>query len=162
VLVPYLAGERTPDLPDATGTLAGLTTTTTRADIARAAHEGVVCGLLDGLDALSAAGVDTGAGRLLLVGGGSRSDAYRRIVADLSRRPVVVPAGDEHVATGACVQAAAVLHSSDPAEIAAAWAGGQGITIEPTPIDAAAIRERYAAARRSTSVLAATDRWGNR
>lgn len=149
ILLPYLAGERTPNLPDATGALAGLSTVTTRADIARAAYEGVVCGLLDGLDALVAAGVDTQGGRLFLVGGGSRSEAYRRIVADLSGRAVVVPAGDEHVATGACMQAAAVLDSADPAEISAAWTAGQDITIEPTPVDRAGIRGRYAEARQA-------------
>ena len=78
------------------------------AHIARAAFEGVVCGLLEALDALGAAGVDA-TGQLLLVGGGARSLAYRRIVADLARRRATVPRGDELVATGACVQAAAVL-----------------------------------------------------
>ena len=52
VLLPYLDGERTPNLPDATGTLAGLRTDTEPAQLARAAYEGVVCGLLDAFDAL--------------------------------------------------------------------------------------------------------------
>lgn len=146
-LLPYLAGERTPDRPDATGVLAGLRTSTTSSDIARAAHEGVVCGLLDGLDALRSAAVDTARGRLLLVGGGSRSEAYRRIIADLSGRPVTVPAGEEQVAAGACIQAAAVLSSVDPAEVAGAWAGAPECIVEPEPVDRDMVRARYAALR---------------
>ena len=52
VLVPYLAGERTPNRPDATGTLQGIRPDVTRELLARAAFEGVVCSLLEGLDAL--------------------------------------------------------------------------------------------------------------
>ena len=56
VLVPYLAGERTPNRPDATGTLQGIRSDVSRELLARAAFEGVVCSLLEGLDALDAAG----------------------------------------------------------------------------------------------------------
>ncbi len=72
-VLPYFAGERTPNRPDATGVVAGLRTDVSREQFARAAFEGVVCGLLDGLDALTSAGVPTEDGRLLLVGGGARS-----------------------------------------------------------------------------------------
>ena len=57
VLVPYLEGERTPNRPDATGALHGLTlATSTPAHLARAAVEGLLCGLADGLDAVAAQG----------------------------------------------------------------------------------------------------------
>ena len=56
VLVPHLDGERTPNRPDATGTLTGLRTDVTPAQLARAAVEGVVCNLLAGADALGAGG----------------------------------------------------------------------------------------------------------
>ncbi len=78
VMVPYLDGERTPNLPDATGALVGLRSDTERVQLARAAFEGVVCSLLDALDALERAGVATRAGRLFLVGearGPRRTDA---------------------------------------------------------------------------------------
>ena len=85
VLLPYLDGERTPNRPDATGWLHGLRSDATREQLARAAFEGVVCSLLDGVDALAAAGVDACPTlRLQLVGGGARSAAYRQILADLS------------------------------------------------------------------------------
>ena len=51
--------------------------------------------------------------------------AYRRVLADLTGRAVVVPAADEHVAAGACVQAAAVLTGTDPAALAEAWGLGE-------------------------------------
>jgi len=148
VLVPYLDGERTPNRPDATGTLAGLRSDTTPDQVARAAVEGVVCGLLDGLDALMAAGVDVHARRLIVTGGGARSRAYPQVLADLSGRPVAVAGGAEYVARGACVQAAAVLHERSLDDIAAAWESEPMPIVEPTPgVDGDAVRERYAAAR---------------
>ncbi len=152
VLLPYLDGERTPNRPAATGLLTGLRSDVTREQLARAAMEGVVCGLLDGLDALQAAGVDTG-GRLVLVGGGSRSAAYPRVLSDLAGRAVTVAAGAEHVAAGACVQAAAVLHGRPPEEVAVAWGLGRGPVVEPGPGAAAGpeVRAAYGACRDATA-----------
>jgi xylulokinase len=151
VVVPYLSGERTPNRPDATGTVAGLRTDTERRHLARAAFEGVVCGLLEGLDALRAAGAVpaiTRDRRTMLVGGGARSLAYQRIVADLAGVDVVLPEGDEHVAAGACVQAAAVLRGTTVGEVAAKWELGAGRTIAPDPnVDRAAIRSRFSEVR---------------
>jgi xylulokinase len=147
VLVPHLDGERTPNRPEATGTLAGLRSNTDPAHLARAAFEGVVCGLLEGLDAMVTAGVDT-SGRLLLVGGGAKSTAFRRIVADLAQREVSVPRADELVATGACVQAAAVLHGRPFEEIAKMWKLGQNDCLDPdSRVDAPAVRAAYARVR---------------
>lgn len=149
VLVPYLAGERTPDRPDATGTLAGIRTDVSRPALARAAVEGVVCGLLDGVDALATAGVPVDDGRLVVIGGGGRSAAYQRVLADLAHRAVLVPEGDEHVARGACVQAAAVVSGADPADVAAAWSPAVHAIVEPGPgaPAGAEVRARYAATR---------------
>jgi xylulokinase len=146
VLVPYFDGERTPNRPDATGTLTGLRSDVTADQVARAAVEGVVCGLLEGLDALWAAGAPVD-GRLVLTGGGARSLGYQQVLADLSRRPVEVPRG-EQVAAGACVQAAAVLAQQPPEEVAAAWGLGAARLVEPDlEVDAEAVRVRYAEAR---------------
>ena len=85
VLVPYLEGERTPNLPDATGALHGLTlTNATPANIARAAIEGMLCGLAVGLDALASTGrgrhrrATRGRGRGFTRGTGDRADGVRR------------------------------------------------------------------------------------
>jgi xylulokinase len=159
VLLPYLDGERTPNRPDATGTLSGVRSDVSRGQLARASVEGVVCGLLDGLDALNNAGVQT-TGRLFLIGGGSRSAAFRQVVADLAQRPVAVPDADEHVATGACIQAAVIwAHvnantsnsaSANPfADLAAQWSLGGGSVTNPS-VDAdiaQRVRAAYAVAR---------------
>ncbi|MEJ7799132.1 MAG: xylulokinase [Ilumatobacter sp.] len=141
VLVPYFDGERTPNLPDATGAFAGLTNATTRDQLALAAHDGVLCGLLDGVDALRAVGA-TIDGRVFLVGGGSRSAAYRQRAADLLHRSVIVPDTDETVATGAAVQAAVIATGDTFDAVAARWNLGAGTTIEPAT-DAQAIRTHY-------------------
>ena len=142
VLVPYLDGERTPNKPDATGVLTGLRSDVTPAQLARAAVEGVVCNLLAGADAL---GTDMAHGTVFLVGGAARSPAYRRVVADLTGRPVRVPLENELVAAGAAVQAAAVHHARDVDQVAEAWGLGRGETVEPDGgVDHAAIRDNYA------------------
>jgi len=154
VLVPYLEGERTPDLPTATGLLTGLRRGTGRADLARAAHLGVLCGLFAGVDALAASGV-TLDGRRFLVGGGARSAAYRAFAADLWQAPVVVPAADEAVAAGACVQAAAGLHGEPPGAVARRWSLGTGTTVDPPDLIAAdVVREAYATAADAAAQLA--------
>jgi len=130
VLTPYFDGERTPNLPDATGTFDGLRNDTTSEDLARAAHEGVLRGLLFGLTALADAGASV-SGRLHLVGGASKSPAYRQILADLHGAPIRVPTTDETVATGGAVQAAAVL-GRPFADTAEAWALGAGVDVEPS------------------------------
>jgi xylulokinase len=113
-LVPYFDGERTPNLPDATGSLHGITRQNyTPANLARAAVEGVVCSLADGLAALQAQGVT--AVRIILVGGGAQSAVVQQAAAQLLGMPVVVPQPGEYVANGAARQAAAVLAGSFPA-----------------------------------------------
>jgi xylulokinase len=138
VLVPYLEGERTPNRPDATGALHGLQlSTATPEHVARAAVEGLLCGLADGLDALEQHGATIE--RVLLVGGGARSEALRRIAPAVLGRPVLAPPPGEYVADGAALQAAWVLAGGDePPQ----WplTGGRSYEADPTP----AVRSRYA------------------
>jgi xylulokinase len=108
VLVPYFEGERTPNLPDATASLTGMTlASTTRENLARAGVEGMLGGLGAGLDALRALGVPLQRG--LLIGGGAQSEAVRQIAPLVLGIPVEVPAPGEYVALGAARQAARVL-----------------------------------------------------
>jgi xylulokinase len=151
-LVPYLEGERTPNRPDATGALHGLRLeTTTPAHLARAAVEGLLCGLADGLDALAAQGARID--RVLLVGGGARSAALRRIAPIVLGRPVLVPPPGEYVADGAARQAAWVLAGGGPSSPAGLeppdWplAGAELFEADPDP----AVRERYAQVRDLTA-----------
>lgn len=107
-LVPYFEGERTPNLPDATASLTGMTlASTTRENLARAAVEGMLSGLAAGLEALRGLGVPLQ--RVLLVGGGAQSQAVREIAPLVLGLPVEVPEPGEYVAQGAARQAASVL-----------------------------------------------------
>jgi xylulokinase len=113
VLQPYFEGERTPNLPDATATLFGMTlASTTRENLARAAIEGMLCGLADGLDAVRRLGVT--ASRVLLVGGAAANPAVSHIAAQVFDVPVVVPEPGEYVALGAAAQAAWALEGARP------------------------------------------------
>jgi xylulokinase len=144
VMVPYLDGERTPDLPHASGSLHGLTRANmTPVNLARAAVEGMLCGLAAGVDALVGEGVL--ADRLVLVGGGARSRAVREVAADLLGLPVVLVAPAEYVARGAARLAASALRGdSEPV----GWPEPEGATVHPRR-DLTAVRRRYgeAAAR---------------
>ena len=107
-LVPYFEGERTPNLPDATASLTGMTlASTTRANLARAAVEGMLRGLGAGLDALRDLGIPLE--RALLIGGGAQSEAVRVIAPEVLGLPVEVPEPGEYVALGAARQAALVV-----------------------------------------------------
>ena len=113
VMVPYLNGERTPNLPLATGGLLGMTLSNmTPANIARAAIEGVLFGLADALDALRAQGAHVGTVRL--VGGASVSPAVRAIAPGILGVPVLLPVPGEYVADGAARQAAWALTGELP------------------------------------------------
>jgi xylulokinase len=139
VLVPYLEGERAPSLPDASGALHGLTgRNSTPAHLARAAVEGMLCGLADALDALAASGLATG--RVLLTGGAARSPAVAAIAPALFERPVVLPKPAEYAAIGAARQAAWALnpYGDHPPK----W--GTRRTVLPPDRSDAAVRRRYA------------------
>ena len=144
VLVPYLEGEPTPNRPDATGALHGLDlSNTTPAHVARAAVEGMLCGLADGLDALRALGVPVR--RIILVGGASRSEAVRVIAPSVLGQPVVVPPPGEYVADGAARQAAWALEpTAGPPE----WPSPGTETFDAAPRPE--VRSAYAAARDHT------------
>ena len=114
VLLPFLDGERTPALPDATGLLHGLTrANATPANLVRAAVEGMLCGLADAVAPLEASGVIPR--RVVLIGGAARSAAVRQIAAGLFGLPVAVPEPAEYVALGAARQAAWTLSQAESA-----------------------------------------------
>lgn len=104
VMLPFFNGERTPDLPHARGALHGMNLDNfTRGNAYRAAMEGATYALRNGFDALQAAGMHFDAIRI--TGGGSRSAAWRQMVADVFALPVDVPEQAEGAAFGAALQA---------------------------------------------------------
>jgi xylulokinase len=131
-VLPYLDGERTPNLPRAAGTIAGLRHDTEPGQILLAAYEGAVASLVEALDLLAAvgSGLDPDA-PVVLIGGGARGRVWQQTVARLAGRAVVVPEAEELVALGAAAQAAAVLTGEPADEIARRWETRRGVTIEP-------------------------------
>ena len=113
VLIPYFKGERTPNLPDETASLHGLTLeNNTRENVARAAIEGMLCGLAAGLEALQESNVKTSG--IILVGGAAANKAVQQIAAEVFGEQITVPAPGEYVANGAARQAAAILLGTAP------------------------------------------------
>jgi len=107
-VLPYLDGERTPDRPQATGVLRGLTTrNATRENLARAGVESVIASLASVGDLLTRYGARRQ--RVLLIGGAARSEAVRKLAPGILGSPVLVPAQAEYVALGAARQAAWAL-----------------------------------------------------
>jgi xylulokinase len=139
VYVPYLEGERTPNLPDATASLHGMTLASlSRENFARAAFEGLLCLLAGGVDAIGRLGVDVE--QVTLVGGGAQSRALRQLAPAVLGVPVRVPPPGEYVARGAARQAAWVL-SGDAEPPATVLADTELLRADPTPV----VLEQYRA-----------------
>ncbi|MFJ9682381.1 xylulokinase [Streptomyces sp. NPDC101194] len=141
VLLPYLDGERTPDLPTAAGLLTGLRHDTTPQQLLGAAYEGAVVTVLRALDELlRACGLDpadpeVAARPLRLIGGGARGHAWVETVRRLSGRPLIVPDSGELVALGAAALAAAAATGDDPVSISTGWDTGKESQLPATQRD---------------------------
>ena len=115
-LLPYFEGERTPNRPSATGVFSGMNLNNSNpADIARAMVEGMLCGLVDAVDALEKLGVSVK--RIILIGGAAKNPAVSQIAAALFGREVLLPPAGEYVANGAARQAAWALLGGDTAPL---------------------------------------------
>lgn len=137
VVLPYLDGERTPDLPGASGLVHSLRHDTTPGQLLQAAYDGAAQALIAALDDVLRAGGENPAPDepLLLIGGGARGRAWQRTVLRLSGRAVQVPEARELVALGAAAQAAALL-TGEPADVVARrWGTAGGRVLEPVPRD---------------------------
>ncbi|MFF8730639.1 xylulokinase [Streptomyces sp. NPDC015171] len=137
-LLPYLDGERTPNLPHASGLLTGLRHDTTAGQLLQAAYDGAVHVLLGALDLVLDADADRTT-PLLLIGGGARGTAWQQTVRRLSGRPVQVPQAGELVALGAAAQAAGLLTGEDPAAVARRWNTAAGPVLDAVERDGAAL-----------------------
>ena len=149
VHVPYLEGERTPNLPEATGALTGMTLASlTPANYARACVEGLLCLMGACIDAVRAQGVDVSA--VAIVGGGVKWASARELSPAVLGVPVDVPSAGEYVANGAAKQAAWVLAGGEEPP---AWEIGpvEHLTAEPRP----AVRAAY---ERAADAVAAMTR----
>jgi len=138
VLLPYLAGERTPNRPFATGQISGLTlSNSTPENMARAAVEGMLCGMADAIDELTKLSVPIE--RVVLIGGAAQSAAVQQIAPMIFGRPVFIASPGEYVADGAARQAARAIGSGQEwREVAGSWSEGAV---------ASHVRETYAVLR---------------
>jgi xylulokinase len=113
VLVPYFEGERTPNLPEATASVTGLTLVNmTRPNLARAAIEGMLGGLATGVNEVRKQGAAID--RIRLIGGAAASPAVQVVAAQVFDADVEVPEPGEYVADGAARQAAWALTGRRP------------------------------------------------
>jgi len=154
VVLPYLDGERTPNLPRAAGTICGLRHDTRPGQILLAAYEGAVASLVEALDSIAelGSGLDP-ASPLVLVGGGARGRAWRSTVTRLAGRAIQVPDAEELVALGAAAQATACLTDEPPEEVAPRWRTRRGTMVEaPAERDRATL-ERIRSAREAALSL---------
>jgi xylulokinase len=143
-LVPYFDGERSPNLPHAAGAVHGVTTKNlSPANVARSAVEGLLASIEFCIAQIAGQGIEVG--RVIMVGGGARSEAVRRIAPAVLGVPVHVPPPAEYVALGAARQAAWTLSQSDEPP---AWSLGDTAryAADPTP----GVLERYRAAQSLT------------
>jgi xylulokinase len=153
VVLPFLDGERTPNRPQASGTITGLRHATTPGQILRATYDGAALSLLDGVDLLDrlCSGIDPAA-PIILVGGGSRGRVWQDTVRRLSGRALLVPHADELVAMGAAAQAAGVLLGEAPQAVTRGWNASAGVELPPLERDEAAL-ERMRSVRTRTEAL---------
>ncbi|MDT3727468.1 xylulokinase [Streptomyces sp. DSM 41972] len=133
-LLPFLDGERTPNLPHSSGLLHGLRHDTTGGQLLQAAYDGAVYSLLAALGLVLDQDADPSA-PLLLIGGGARGTAWQQTVRRLSGRPVQVPEAKELVALGAAAQAAGLVTGEDPAAVARRWGTAEGPVLDAVERD---------------------------
>jgi len=134
-LLPYFEGERTPDRPEATGALTGLSlSNSTSENFARAMIEGMLCGLVDAVSQLETQGVEVR--RILIIGGAAKNAAIASIASSLFGRAVFLPQDGEYVADGAAKQIAWALEGFEPK-----WTNSsmESVVAEHAP----AVMERY-------------------
>jgi xylulokinase len=155
VVLPYLDGERTPDLPYASGLIHGLRHDTAPGQLLQAAYDGAAFSLLAAVRQVMDAGGEALAddAELLLIGGGAQGAAWRNTVRRLSGRPVRVPRVREPVALGAAAQAAALLTGERADEVARRWGTADGDLLEPLPRDDEAVERIAGTLQRSERLL---------
>ncbi|MCZ7414098.1 MULTISPECIES: FGGY family carbohydrate kinase [unclassified Streptomyces] len=154
VLLPYLEGERTPELPHTAGTLAGLRRESMKPEhLARAAFEGMLCGLADALDVLRRRGVAVH--RVFLLGQAAELSAVQTIAPALFGAQVVVPEPADYTTLGAARQAAwalAVANGHTTPSAPPQWPAPVATLCDPgdeLPVGQA-VRQQYGAVRDET------------
>lgn len=129
--LPYLQGERTPNLPDGCGVMHGMNTNNlTPAHLLRAVMEGVTLGMAYGLRRMESLGLHPK--EIRLTGGGSKSAVWRQMCADIFGYPVVTMENSEGAALGAAIQGLSQASGNSLAELSPTCAPvAAGSRVEP-------------------------------
>ncbi|MFF3326759.1 FGGY family carbohydrate kinase [Streptomyces sp. NPDC002889] len=151
VLLPYLEGERTPQLPHTAGTLSGLRRESMKPEhLARASFEGMLCSLADALDVLRGRGLEVR--RVFLLGAAAELAAVQAAAPAIFGAQVLVPQPADYAALGAARQAAwalGVAQGTLSPQAPPAWQGAAVQVFEPgdeLPVGQA-VRQQYGATR---------------
>jgi xylulokinase len=159
LVLPFFNGERTPNLPNASGSVLGLNArTASTGHLLRATVEGATYALKFGIGELGALGLT--ATEIVLTGGGANSPAWRQIVADICGLPVAMLDQEEGASFGAALQALWILlRRNDPTmtveQVAAAHlTRNDGAGAVPNPVDVARYAQGYAAYQRALAHIA--------
>lgn len=128
--LPYLDGERTPNLPNARGSIHGVTRhNMTPENLARSAIEGMFGGLADAVAALESVGVVVK--RVIVIGGAAANPAVAQVAGTMFNAPIEVPPAGEYVADGAARQAAWALAGGGAPPLWGPLNQGQTLHVEP-------------------------------
>ncbi|MHB8508870.1 MAG: FGGY family carbohydrate kinase [Candidatus Dormibacteria bacterium] len=128
--LPYLRGERTPNLPSATGAMIGLSRQTTPSELLAAAVQGAAFGLARGVEALVHAGVAAPTS-VTVVGGGAQHLTWRHALADATTLPVSAPAPNHYAARGMAAQARSILERISVRQVAESWRPAKAESTHP-------------------------------
>jgi sugar (pentulose or hexulose) kinase len=155
--LPYLQGERVPNLPSATGAVLGLRPGQLNAGrLFRAAIEGASLGLASGVERMKALGLEVAS--LRVVGGGSKNPLWRQILADMLGAPVSVLVEPESAALGGAIQAYWVSRRAAGEEVTADAVAAPLVTVaaeltEPNAANTAHYRAQLVEFQRQTTEL---------
>jgi len=128
-------------IADSSGVMAGLRLITRRGEILRGILEGSIFYLRECLERARTAGIEVT--RFCAVGGGSKSDAWLQLTADILKTPLVRPIQTEAGALGAAMLAALGTHAFDSLEQAVAAMVEPDRTFEPRAAASAQYESHY-------------------
>ena len=141
-VLPFFAGERTPDLPNAKAEFLGLSNgNCSGAHLLRATVEGVTFGLRFGLEELRRLGVEST--EIVLTGGGARSLVWRQIIADTCHLPVTTLENDEGACFGAALQGLWVLERNKRQSCGIEELTAQHVRVTSQTLPTTGSRKRY-------------------
>jgi xylulokinase len=129
ILIPWIDGERTPNRPKDRASLHQIDNNLSRFDLARAAFEGVIFGIVSAIEKFEKFNIPIK--RLIVTGGGSNSPAYLQFLADVMQMPVHLAEIKDAAATGIAIQAAALVKNQPVRELVNQWAPELIVSVNP-------------------------------